>query len=96
MNRIQPNGYRMAAWAPAAPAPRTAAPARGPSLGQGTPFLESPTVAMITDVVVGGAAAFYAWGLGLQKNKMSTFWYVVAAASAMKLLHDISRADKAP
>lgn len=89
-----PNGYRMA-WAPAPvprPSPALAAP-RAPALGQTTPFLESPFVAALTDVIVGGAAAFYAWGLGRAKNPMSTFWYVVAAASGMKFLHDISRID---
>jgi hypothetical protein len=87
MNMIQPNGYRMA-WAPAAP---RLAVARPPSLGQNVPFLESPTVAIITDLIVGSTSAFYAWGLGRQRNNMSTLWYVVAAAAGMKLLHDISR-----
>lgn len=89
MNRIQPNGYRMA-WAPAALRPAVGA---APSLGEATPFLESPLVATLTDAIVGISATYFAWGLAKQGNKMSTPLYVVAAVSGVKFLHDMSRID---
>lgn len=95
MNRMRPNGYRLAPWAPAAPrlSQQVQQVMVAPTTGGTTDFLESPSVAILTDLVVGSASAFYAWGLGLQKNKMSTFWWVIAGASGIKLLHDLSRLE---
>lgn len=82
------NGYRMA-WTPAP------APLEGRSLGQAEfPFTLRPLPALLTDIVVTVTAGFYAWGLGRAKNSWSTLWWVIAAASAMKGLHDISRLEK--
>jgi len=90
MNAMQNNGGRLRnysmAWAPATPPP-----ARRPAMGQAASFIESPLLALFTDSVAAGSAAFLAWGLGLRNNKWSTFWWVVAAGAVMKGLHDMSR-----
>jgi hypothetical protein len=87
------NGYRMA-WSPAQPKPQGQAQAELSQAAPPTPFLESPVLASITDVVVGTAAGFYAWGLGMQKNKWSTLMWVISAANFMKLLHDLGRIEE--
>jgi hypothetical protein len=87
MTTMQP-AYRPS-WAPANPKPPELSQTAPP-----TPFLESPVLAVITDVVVAASAAFYGWGLSLQKNKWSTLMYVISAASVMKLLHDLGRTEK--
>lgn len=94
MTTMHQNGYRMD-WAPAKARPQAQiAQAQLSQVAPPTPFLESPVLAAITDVVVGTASGFYAWGLGLQKNKLSTVMWVVAAASFMKLLHDLGRLEQ--
>jgi hypothetical protein len=90
---MQPNivaqprkGVYAMSWAPGV---RTLARPRR-SLGQ-TKFFESPLLALMTDAVAAGASAYLAWGLGHYGNKWATFFWVVAAASAVKGLHDMSR-----
>lgn len=79
-------GVYAMSWAPGA---ATMARTRR-SLGQNA-FIESPVLALATDAVAVGSSAFLAWGLGAANNKWATFWWIVAVASAVKGLHDMSR-----
>lgn len=86
-NGLARPGFTPAAWAPA----RLPLPA-SKSLGETGDFLESPSLALVTDVVVAAATGFFAWGLGAHNNKWSTFWWVVSAMAGVKALHDMGRA----
>lgn len=91
---MQPNivaqprkGVYAMSWAPGARA-SLARPRK--ELGQNA-FLEGPLLAALTDFVAAGASGYLAWGLGRVHNSWSTFWWIAAALSAMKGLHDLSR-----
>lgn len=89
---MQTNGLaHRPAWSPA--------PFRFPqqapkSLGQGSGFLESPVLALTLDTWTAITAAYLGWGFGQRGNNWSTFWYVVAAVSGFKALHDLGRMPK--
>jgi hypothetical protein len=64
------------------------------SLGQGGGFLDSPVLAVTLDGWTTLTAAYLGWGFGQRHNNWSTFWYVVAAVSGFKFLHDLGRIKK--
>jgi hypothetical protein len=85
------NGYAMA-WKPAQvllPAMAT----RQRALGQGgvETFVDSPLLSVMTDFTAAAGSAYVAYGFGKADNKWSTFFWVISAMSAVKLLHDLSR-----
>lgn len=55
------------------------------------PFLESPELAAVVDATAAGMSAYLAYGLGKIGSSWSTFWWIVSAATGVKLLHDVSK-----
>jgi hypothetical protein len=100
--RVAPqNGWRPIPYAPP-PAPYQAV--RPKKLGEvtvapSTTILDSPLLALSTDVVAALAGGYLAWSLGAAGPRgeapvsptWSTIWWVVAAAAGIKALHDLSR-----
>jgi hypothetical protein len=64
-----------------------------------TTILDSPLLALSTDVIAALAGGYLAWSLGASgprgeppvSRTWSTIWWVVAAAAGIKGLHDLSR-----
>ncbi len=64
-----------------------------------TTILDSPLLALSTDVVAALAAGYLAFSLGKEGDKgqapisptWSTFWWIIATAAGIKMLHDLSR-----
>lgn len=88
-NGLARPGFAAAAWAPA----RLTTPPLPVSknLGQSGDFLQSPTLALTTDIMVAAATGFFAWGLSVHNNKWSTFWWIVASMAGVKAMHDAGR-----
>lgn len=64
------------------------------ALGQGgvESFIDSPILAIATDFTASSASAYLAYNLWRVGNRpWSTFFWVVSAMSAVKLLHDMGR-----
>jgi hypothetical protein len=68
-------------------------PPRPMVLGQGgvERFIDSPILAIMTDFTAASASAYLAYSFGQVGNRWSTFFWVVSAMSAVKLLHDLGR-----
>jgi hypothetical protein len=55
-------------------------------------LMDSPLLALSTDVVAAAGSGYLAYGYSkLQSSTMSTIWLVVATAMTVKALHDLSR-----
>jgi len=58
-----------------------------------TTLLDSPLLALATDVTAASASAYLAFNLGRldPPSGWSTFWWIVSAAAGIKALHDLAR-----
>ena len=58
-----------------------------------TTLLDSPLLALATDVTAVSASAYLAFNLSRldPPSGWATFWWIVAAASGVKALHDLAR-----
>jgi hypothetical protein len=88
-------------WSPiplrALPSPyaRRPAMARPASLGQqGQNFFDSPITAMVVDATAAVTSGYIAYQWRRALPGWSTFFWVVASASFMKFLHDLSRPNR--
>src|SRR5258708_4145329 len=54
-------------------------------------ILDSPLLALATDVTAAGASAYLAYNLGKLGSGWATLWWIVATAAGIKGLHDLAR-----
>lgn len=89
-------GFTPPRWTPAFAAPRV----MNPHLGQTTPmttttgklaFIDSPFVALISDVAAASALASLGYVFYKGKSAWSNFFFAAAAAAAVKAIVDIQR-----
>lgn len=86
-------------WRPAPYAPPLKTPFTGErALGQGpvipgsVSLMDSPLLALSTDVVAAAGSGYLSYGFAKTNNPTwSTVWLVVATAMTVKALHDLSR-----
>lgn len=88
------------AWSPARYVPPAAQyqAVRPKTLGEvtvpaSTTLLDSPLLALATDVTAASASAYLAFNLGRldPPSGWATFWWIVSAAAGIKALHDLAR-----
>lgn len=93
-----PNPPARAGWSPVpyVPPPAQYQALRPKALGEVTvspsaTILDSPLLALATDVTAAGASAYLAYNLGKLGSGWATLWWIVATAAGIKGLHDLAR-----
>lgn len=65
---------------------------QGPGVPGSVSLMDSPFLALSTDVVAAAGSGYLAYGYSkLHSQTWSTIWLVVATAMTVKALHDLSR-----
>lgn len=64
---------------------------QGPSVPGSASLMDSPLLALSTDIVAVAGSGYLAYGYSKLQSSWSTVWLVVATAAAVKALHDLSR-----
>ncbi len=87
------------AWRPAPYAPPLRTPFTGeralgqaPAVPGSQSLMDSPLLALATDVVAAAASGYLAYGYSrTHESTLSTVWLVLATAMTVKALHDVAR-----